>query len=119
MRAGGIKLNERNRTAARPVNKTTRPQRQREPSPRVHSSFMYLMKHTEPEACRAECSSFRSPCVRRPSALPPLFYLNMTYAVKTGEIGRGAQTGAVGSSVRPRSVKKEAGDIGCQRAESK
>ena len=28
-----------------------------------------------PSECSSVCSSFRSPCVRRPSALSPLFYL--------------------------------------------
>ena len=29
-----------------------------------------------PSECSSVCSSFRSPCVRRPSALSPLFYLS-------------------------------------------
>ena len=30
-----------------------------------------------PSECSSVCSSFRSPCVRRPSALSPLFYIYM------------------------------------------
>ena len=31
-----------------------------------------------PSECSSVCSSFRSPCVRRPSALSPLFYVFIT-----------------------------------------
>ena len=33
-----------------------------------------------PSECSSVCSSFRSPCVRRPSALSPLFYLLLLLA---------------------------------------
>ena len=32
-----------------------------------------------PSECSSVCSSFRSPCVRRPSALSPLFYIYIVY----------------------------------------